>query len=209
MPRRPVRCSSTGCTRRRTSTWRTTTSTAGRWPSDHKWQRYWTLDRATARIHRRGVQADRRRRVRSPRATCRERVGKKGTWWDWDDAKIALEHLFWNGRDHGDAPAQRLRPDLRPHRAGDPRRGAGPPGRARARRPQATARTRRAPPRDRHVHRSHRLPPPEATSRASRWSPSWSRRARCREVQVEGWAQPAVPAPRGPHARDGSTPARC
>jgi uncharacterized protein YcaQ len=27
-----------------------------------------------------------------------ERVGKKGTWWDWDDAKVALEYLFWNGR---------------------------------------------------------------------------------------------------------------
>ncbi len=25
------------------------------------------------------------------------RVGPKGTWWDWDDAKIALEHLFWTG----------------------------------------------------------------------------------------------------------------
>jgi len=27
-----------------------------------------------------------------------ERVGKKGQWWDWDDAKIALELLFWEGR---------------------------------------------------------------------------------------------------------------
>ncbi|MCU1401568.1 MAG: hypothetical protein JWN62_4677 [Acidimicrobiales bacterium] len=26
------------------------------------------------------------------------RVGPKGTWWDWDDAKIALEHLFWSGK---------------------------------------------------------------------------------------------------------------
>ncbi len=26
------------------------------------------------------------------------RVGAKGTWWDWDDGKIALEHLFWCGR---------------------------------------------------------------------------------------------------------------
>jgi hypothetical protein len=26
------------------------------------------------------------------------RVGPKGTWWDWDDAKVALEHLFWAGR---------------------------------------------------------------------------------------------------------------
>lgn len=27
-----------------------------------------------------------------------ERVGPKGAWWDWDDGKIALEHLFWSGR---------------------------------------------------------------------------------------------------------------
>ena len=26
------------------------------------------------------------------------RVGKKGTWWDWDDAKRALEYLFYAGR---------------------------------------------------------------------------------------------------------------
>jgi len=25
------------------------------------------------------------------------RTGPKGTWWDWDDAKIALEYLFWTG----------------------------------------------------------------------------------------------------------------
>jgi uncharacterized protein YcaQ len=27
-----------------------------------------------------------------------ERVGKKASWWDWDDGKIALEYLFWEGR---------------------------------------------------------------------------------------------------------------
>ena len=26
-----------------------------------------------------------------------QRVGPKGTWWDWDDGKIALEHLFYAG----------------------------------------------------------------------------------------------------------------
>lgn len=25
------------------------------------------------------------------------RTGPKGSWWDWDDAKIALEYLFWTG----------------------------------------------------------------------------------------------------------------
>ena len=25
------------------------------------------------------------------------RTGPKGAWWDWDDAKIALEYLFWTG----------------------------------------------------------------------------------------------------------------
>lgn len=31
-------------------------------------------------------------------ADLQERVGPKGAWWDWDDGKIALEHLFQRGR---------------------------------------------------------------------------------------------------------------
>jgi uncharacterized protein YcaQ len=27
-----------------------------------------------------------------------QRVGKKGSWWNWDDGKIVLEHLFHSGR---------------------------------------------------------------------------------------------------------------
>ena len=27
-----------------------------------------------------------------------QREGKKGQWWDWDDGKVALEHLFWTGQ---------------------------------------------------------------------------------------------------------------
>jgi uncharacterized protein YcaQ len=27
-----------------------------------------------------------------------QRIGKKGSWWDWDDGKLALEHLFRQGR---------------------------------------------------------------------------------------------------------------
>ncbi|CAB4882714.1 MAG: winged helix-turn-helix domain-containing protein [Actinobacteria bacterium] len=26
------------------------------------------------------------------------RTGPKGPWWDWDEAKMVLEHLFWTGR---------------------------------------------------------------------------------------------------------------
>lgn len=26
-----------------------------------------------------------------------QRVGPKEQWWDWDDGKVVLEHLFWNG----------------------------------------------------------------------------------------------------------------
>jgi uncharacterized protein YcaQ len=30
-------------------------------------------------------------------ADLEQRVGRKGTWWDWDDGKVALEHLFHTG----------------------------------------------------------------------------------------------------------------
>jgi uncharacterized protein YcaQ len=64
---------------------------------DHKWGRYWNLtnrrpdyiDEVYRRIADDGPVAS---------GDLSERVGKKGTWWDWDDAKVALEYLFWNGR---------------------------------------------------------------------------------------------------------------
>ena len=64
---------------------------------DHKWARYWTVakrrpgfvDEVYQRIAAGGPVAS---------GDLSERVGKKGTWWDWDDGKIALEHLFWNGQ---------------------------------------------------------------------------------------------------------------
>jgi uncharacterized protein len=31
-------------------------------------------------------------------ADLAQRVGKKGSWWDWDDGKLALEHLFRQGQ---------------------------------------------------------------------------------------------------------------
>ncbi|MFZ4717980.1 MAG: winged helix-turn-helix domain-containing protein [Ilumatobacteraceae bacterium] len=63
---------------------------------DHKWSRYWDLqdrrpgyiDEVLSRIDREGPVAA---------GDLSERVGKKGQWWDWDDAKVALEHLFWKG----------------------------------------------------------------------------------------------------------------
>ena len=63
---------------------------------DHKWSRYWTLaerrpgyiDEVLRRIETEGPVAS---------GDLSERVGKKGQWWDWDDAKVALEHLFWKG----------------------------------------------------------------------------------------------------------------
>jgi uncharacterized protein YcaQ len=64
---------------------------------EHKWDRYWTMtqrrpgfiDEVLRRIELDGpiVSGD-----------LSERVGKKGQWWDWDDGKVALEHLFWNGQ---------------------------------------------------------------------------------------------------------------
>ena len=63
---------------------------------DHKWSRYWDLqqrrpgfiDSVLQRIEMDGPLAS---------GDLNERVGKKGQWWDWDDGKVALEHLFWKG----------------------------------------------------------------------------------------------------------------
>ena len=64
---------------------------------DHKWGRFMQLEQ------RRPGYVDevyRRVAVEGPIAAgdLEARVGKKGTWWDWDDGKVALEHLFWSGR---------------------------------------------------------------------------------------------------------------
>ena len=68
-----------------------------RMSSIHKWERYWTLEK-----RRPGYLDEVLRRIDmdGPLASgdLGERTGKKGTWWDWDDAKVALEHLFWSGQ---------------------------------------------------------------------------------------------------------------
>lgn len=69
-----------------------------RWRMDsvHKWDRYWTMEK-----RRPGFIGEVLRRIErdGPIASgdLNERVGKKGQWWDWDDGKVALEHLFWSG----------------------------------------------------------------------------------------------------------------
>jgi uncharacterized protein YcaQ len=64
---------------------------------EHKWSRYFTL-----RDRRPGFVEEVYARVAADGPIAggdlAERVGKKGTWWDWDDGKIALEHLFWTGQ---------------------------------------------------------------------------------------------------------------
>ena len=64
---------------------------------DHRWgavarlkeRRPELLDEVLARVEANGPVAS---------GEFNARVGPKGTWWDWDDAKIALEHLFWSGQ---------------------------------------------------------------------------------------------------------------
>jgi uncharacterized protein YcaQ len=69
-----------------------------RWKMEglHKWERYWNVTK-----RRPGYIEEVLKRIEAdgPVASgdLSERVGKKGTWWDWDDAKVALEHLFWSG----------------------------------------------------------------------------------------------------------------
>jgi uncharacterized protein YcaQ len=68
-----------------------------RMQGEHKWERYFQL-----RTRRPTFIDDVERRIRDEgpvmAGDLEQRVGKKGTWWDWDDGKVALEHLFWSGR---------------------------------------------------------------------------------------------------------------
>lgn len=64
--------------------------------SEHRWKA------VAALRHRRPEFIDQvRLRIRDEgplvAGDLQQRVGPKGTWWDWDDGKIALEHLFYAG----------------------------------------------------------------------------------------------------------------
>jgi uncharacterized protein YcaQ len=63
---------------------------------EHKWSRFWDLQERRPGYIEHVLE---RIAVDGPLAAgdLSERVGKKGQWWDWDDAKVALEHLFWKG----------------------------------------------------------------------------------------------------------------
>jgi uncharacterized protein len=64
---------------------------------DHKWGRYYQLEQRRPGFIEQVLQ---RVADEGPLAAgdLEQRVGPKGTWWDWDDGKVALEHLFWSGR---------------------------------------------------------------------------------------------------------------
>lgn len=63
--------------------------------TEHRWSRYLDgqrpgyLDEVLRRIELDGPVAS---------SDLGARVGKKGSWWDWDDGKVALELLFWSGK---------------------------------------------------------------------------------------------------------------
>jgi uncharacterized protein YcaQ len=76
-------------------------------PTAHHHLYRWRMERPHPWL--RGFQSRRRALVERTFARIRDdgpakaadfaaRRGPKGTWWDWDDAKAALEYLFWAGR---------------------------------------------------------------------------------------------------------------
>ncbi len=68
-----------------------------RMADDHMWRSVSALER-----RRPGYLDEVEARIRDEGAIVagdlKERVGPKGTWWDWDDGKLALELLFHQGR---------------------------------------------------------------------------------------------------------------
>ena len=158
MPLPPVSCSSTGCTRRATSRQPSTTCFAGRW-----------VARSPGRPSARRVE-ERRKYIESVyeyvaehgplvAGDIAERDGKKGAWWDYDDGKLALAALFYEGR----LTATRRRSDFA--RVYDlPERVLPPEVLAVPAVPEHEARKELLVagcqvPRDRHCRRPRRLPP--------------------------------------------------
>ena len=177
-------------------------------PTEHHHLYRWRMDGGIkAGGPRRLVHAHRARRSRR----CYEQVGdegpivvgdldgrvrdKKGTWWDWDDGKIALETCSTTAscRRHAAARNDFAR-RLRPHRADAPGRGRSPARRRRSARPARSCSLMAAQHHGRrHAQRPRRLPPAEARRveaarrRAGRGGPAAS------PVEVEGWTQAGVP----------------
>ncbi len=78
-----------------------------RMAEDHPWRRIADLERLRPGFV--GEVVERLRRDGPITAgDLEQRVGPKGSWWSWDDGKIALEHLFH----HGDVVAVRRRSDF-------------------------------------------------------------------------------------------------
>ena len=189
------------------STWPTTTCIAGRWPAMHKWERYWNV---TKRRPGYIEEVYKRIEVDGPVASgdLSERVGKKGTWWDWDDAKVALEHLFWSG----EVTATRRPNDFA--RVYDlterviPAEVLARPGPTRTQGPQATARTCGSASRHSHVRGSDRLPPSEerAVQTVGRRAGRGGHAAR---GGGRGLDEGGLPSTTRPASRGASTPARC
>ena len=165
-----------------------------RWRMDagHQWTAIDRLAPAPPELPRRGARPGPRRRSdhrRRPRASGSAR---RAAWWDWDDGKIALEHLFHHG---AASPSRRRRSDFArlydlPERVLPASVLAAPtPTEAEARKELLALAARSLG--VGHARRPHRLPPPGATRRASRSSPSSSRRACCVRRPSRAGSKPA------------------
>ena len=64
---------------------------------DHRWAGGGAACAATARSSSTSVLARVRDEGPLVAGDLQQRVGPKSSWWDWDDGKIALEHLLYAG----------------------------------------------------------------------------------------------------------------
>ena len=159
---------------------------------EHKWARYFTLEE-----RRPGYIEEVYRRIEDDgpvvSGDLSERVGKKGPWWDWDDAKVALEHLFWTGRVTVTRRTDFARIyDLteRVIPAEVLARPVVPEPEARKQLLELAARHHGIA----HVHRPHRLPPAGQRRRASRWVDELVEEGTLEVGAGRGLAEARVPA---------------